>query len=243
MDRLSSSLEDYLEAIAALTARDGHAHCRAIALRLGVKMPSVTTALRNLAARGLLEYRANQPVVLTPAGRAHADEVARRHAVLQRFLATALRVDADRGASLACQLEHVFDTEMVDRLLVLTEALERRADASSLRVHLTEAMARFDRAEQPRAHCVLTQLHAGENAVVVELGANLPDADRLRALGVDAGRPIRRAADDDAGRPCFFLDDRPLALSPSEAENIWARRQSRAHTQRRFRPGPPSADG
>ena len=59
---ISSSLEDYLEAIADLIDANGHAHSKELADRLQVKMPSVTNALQALAARDLIEYRSHQPV-------------------------------------------------------------------------------------------------------------------------------------------------------------------------------------
>jgi DtxR family Mn-dependent transcriptional regulator len=54
---LSSSLEDYLEAIAELADSGGKAHCNDIAQRLNVKKPSVTTALQTLMEKGLIDYR------------------------------------------------------------------------------------------------------------------------------------------------------------------------------------------
>ena len=56
MDRLSESMEDYLEAIAELIAVDGHAHTKEIAQKLNVKMPSVTGALRQLEQQGYIVY-------------------------------------------------------------------------------------------------------------------------------------------------------------------------------------------
>ena len=49
---MSSHMEDYLETIALLIEEHGHAHARDVARRLNVKMPSVTSALKLLAARG-----------------------------------------------------------------------------------------------------------------------------------------------------------------------------------------------
>ena len=77
---ISSSLEDYLEAIADLIDANGHAHSKELAERLQVKMPSVTNALQALAARDLIEYRSHQPVVLTAAGAQAATLMAMRSA-------------------------------------------------------------------------------------------------------------------------------------------------------------------
>jgi len=55
-DKLSPSMEDYLEAIVGLVRTGKVARVRDIAQRLGVGMSSVSTALRGLGARGLVNY-------------------------------------------------------------------------------------------------------------------------------------------------------------------------------------------
>ena len=82
---ISSSLEDYLEAIAEITEINGHAHTKDIADKLHVKMPSVTNALQGLATRDLIIYRSHAPVELTPAGARVAAEIRRRHQILKGF--------------------------------------------------------------------------------------------------------------------------------------------------------------
>ena len=66
--RLSRSAEDYLEAIGHLCNLHGQAQVSDIAERLGVKKPSVTAAMRQLSAEGLIEYRQYAPIRLTPKG-------------------------------------------------------------------------------------------------------------------------------------------------------------------------------
>ena len=83
--KLSSSLEDYLEAIAELSLESGHAHSKEIAAKLGVKMPSVTEALRQLVDMGYIIYNVHYPVQLTSTGKAVAEEIVRRHRILKRF--------------------------------------------------------------------------------------------------------------------------------------------------------------
>ena len=63
MEKISSSLEDYLEAIAEIIEDNGHAHTKDIADKLHVKMPSVTSALQTLSANGLIRYQSHAPVV------------------------------------------------------------------------------------------------------------------------------------------------------------------------------------
>ena len=105
----SASTENYLEAIAALTDAKGYAQATAIAQALGVKMPSVTTALKALARKGYVVYTTYQPVRLTPEGLAVARAVMRRHELLSHFLTDVLGLKPAHADTLACRLEHVFD--------------------------------------------------------------------------------------------------------------------------------------
>ncbi len=56
MDKLSASLEDYLESIYVVAAEKGAARPKDLAERLNVKPASVTGALRHLAGRKLINY-------------------------------------------------------------------------------------------------------------------------------------------------------------------------------------------
>ena len=101
---LSSSLEDYLEAIAAIIAVKGHAHTKDIADRLKVKMPSVTNALRTLSEKGLIEYTSHTPVLLTAKGADTADRIQRRHNILLGFFEEILCLGKNDSNDCACKI-------------------------------------------------------------------------------------------------------------------------------------------
>lgn len=105
--RLSRSAEDYLEAIGKLCHKYGEAQVSEIALMLGVKKPSVTAAMRQLAAEGLIEYRQYAPIRLTESGRAYAESVIRAHRIMRRFMQEAAGLSPRRADETACIMEHV----------------------------------------------------------------------------------------------------------------------------------------
>jgi DtxR family transcriptional regulator, Mn-dependent transcriptional regulator len=114
--KLSSSKEDYLEAILHLVRRDRVARVRDIAARLGVRMPAVTAALKDLSARGLVNYDPYQVVTLTDPGREVAEEVSRRHTFLRKFLVEVLGLDEEVAEANACRMEHAVDAALLERL-------------------------------------------------------------------------------------------------------------------------------
>lgn len=114
-NKISASLEDYLEAIRALIDIHGHAHTRDIAGQLGVTMPSVTHALQVLAREGHILYQKNYPIQLTESGRHIADEVQRRHSFLEIFFREQLGLSRAKASEMACKIEHVIDAETMHR--------------------------------------------------------------------------------------------------------------------------------
>ncbi len=113
---LSPSQEDYLEAILRLSDESGAARPGDIAARMSVSRPSVTTALRSLAKRKLVNYEPYHIVTLTDEGRNLADRVSRRHRILRTFLVDVLGIDPAEAEANACRMEHEIDRAVLDRL-------------------------------------------------------------------------------------------------------------------------------
>jgi len=126
MGSLSSSLEDYLEAIAVICRRDGVARVKDIAAALGVKDASVVGALRCLKEEGLVVQERYGFVRLTEAGNAIAGSVIHSHEVICHFLEAILGVDPKTAAADACRIEHVVSVQTLRKLRAVAEFLEGR---------------------------------------------------------------------------------------------------------------------
>ena len=113
--RLSSSLEDYLEAICNIAQKKGAARVKDIAQRVGVRSSSVTGALRTLADRELINYAPYDVVTLTPEGQAAAERIVRRHEVLHDFLVQVLAVSEKEADATACAMEHAISAKVLER--------------------------------------------------------------------------------------------------------------------------------
>jgi len=132
-DTLSESLEDYLEVILQLERVSRVTRVSEIAEHLKVSRPSVTGALKNLGARGLVVHEPYGHVILTEEGARIAREVERRHIAIRDFLTAVLEVPADTADATACRLEHVMEPEVIARLVSYAEGLENgdeQADAA-----------------------------------------------------------------------------------------------------------------
>ena len=132
--KLTSSKEDYLEAIWVLESEDGVARVRDIAARLDVGKSAVTAALKSLAERDLVNYDPYEFITLTDRGRELAKEVDRGHQVLRRFLMEVLGLAAEVAEANACRMEHVVDNVVLQRLTDFVEFIERGSPGEQKRM-------------------------------------------------------------------------------------------------------------
>jgi Mn-dependent DtxR family transcriptional regulator len=77
-----SRLEDYLEAIYNLNSEKGYVSAADISDKLGVKPPTVSSMVVNLAKKGYLEHEKYRGMRLTPSGEKIAKSVIKRHQVI-----------------------------------------------------------------------------------------------------------------------------------------------------------------
>ena len=220
---ISSSLEDYLEAIAEIIEHPGHAHTKDIADRLKVKMPSVTNALQALAARDLITYRSHAPVELTAAGTEMAAVIRHRHSVLKSFFRDVLKVDDEKADSSACRIEHVIGDTALARLVMLTEAIGSREDCAPLREYLQTTMPKVNPDSQEDL-IPLSELPLDKSALVVRIAENLRDMKKFADLGLVPGTLVQMEGQAPFGNLLRVrVLGSSLSLRSDDAMFIWVK--------------------
>jgi len=117
----SASMEDYLESI--LLLREGKEAVRVsqMSKALGVKMPSVTSALRKLSRQGLVKHKRYGRAQLTTDGEKIAEDVFHRHEALRHFLTEILEIDPEIAVDDACKMEHSISPATQEKLAKFVE--------------------------------------------------------------------------------------------------------------------------
>jgi DtxR family transcriptional regulator, Mn-dependent transcriptional regulator len=115
-DKLTPSIEDYLEAIYVLDQKERGVRSVDVADRLQVAKPSVNRALKSLVEGGLIEQQRYSVIYLTKQGKEQARKILHRHTVIKRFLTDVLGLDEQRADEEACKIEHVVCEDTVNRL-------------------------------------------------------------------------------------------------------------------------------
>jgi DtxR family transcriptional regulator, Mn-dependent transcriptional regulator len=85
---LSSAAQDYLLALRVAAADETHATAASVARHLGVSPQAASEMFRRLGSDGLVRASDARELCLTPAGRAAADGIFRRRALLEWLLTT-----------------------------------------------------------------------------------------------------------------------------------------------------------
>lgn len=122
--QISESLEDYLKIIFQLERERRVARVKDIAARKGVRMASVTGALRRMSKEGLVHYGAREFVELTDEGSELARKVLQRNDFLRQFLSLTLGLDGKTAERDACAIEHHLSPETLARLAAFYQFME-----------------------------------------------------------------------------------------------------------------------
>lgn len=112
---LTSSMEDYLEAVLVLQQKHGYIRCVDVAGYLGVTKPSVSRAVKELSKKKCLLKKDDGTLSLTEQGRQIAQQIYEKHQFFTKQFIEA-GVPRDIAVQDACRLEHVISETSFNKL-------------------------------------------------------------------------------------------------------------------------------
>ena len=112
---LTSSMEDYLEAVLMVQQKRGYARCVDISHHLSVTMPSVSRAVKGLSKMGCLMKEADGTLFLTEQGKQLAEQIYEKHRFFTERLIAA-GVAPKIAEQDACNIEHAISAESFQKL-------------------------------------------------------------------------------------------------------------------------------
>jgi DtxR family Mn-dependent transcriptional regulator len=150
-DKLTPTMEDYLEAIYTLSLEKRAVRVKDIAKRLGVKMPTVTSMLKTLSDKGMIDHEKYEYLELTGKGSHIGSQIDHRHQVLKSFLIDILQINHDQADEDACKMEHAVSSATLERILVFMEFIENCPRSGS---DWLDLFNEYRRHEMPREKCL-----------------------------------------------------------------------------------------
>lgn len=110
-------MEAYLTAIYTLEAEDGVVLASSVADYLHVSRPTVTQTIHRLTALELVQSGLSKEIMLTATGREKAEQVVRRHRLLERWLSDDLGIEWAQAHEEADRLEHAISPLVEKKLM------------------------------------------------------------------------------------------------------------------------------
>ena len=108
--KIQESAENYLEAVLMISRRQPFVRAADLCRQLGFSRPTVSQAVRELAADGYLTVDGERHIALTEKGMAIAGSILERHEVIAEIF-MGLGVSRDTAYADACRVEHYISAE------------------------------------------------------------------------------------------------------------------------------------
>jgi len=115
-NRISSSIEEYLETIYRLEKEKGVVRVKEISSAMDVSYASTSEILKRMGELGLVNHERYGYVRLQPEGAELAEQIIKREEALFHFFHHVLSLPEDLSREDACRLEHEVSDETAERL-------------------------------------------------------------------------------------------------------------------------------
>ncbi|MEA2101123.1 MAG: metal-dependent transcriptional regulator [Thermodesulfobacteriota bacterium] len=122
------SSEDYLETIMLLDETHDVVRVKDVAQKMGVKRPSVVSAIKSLGKKGLAVHEHYGFIKLTSEGMRIAERVYANHKLLYAFFTQVLGVNHEIADRDACMVEHNISEETRQKLIKFIEFVNKHPD-------------------------------------------------------------------------------------------------------------------
>ena len=181
-------VEQYLKTIFNLTEDGGMAKTTEIASVMGVAPASVTEMLHKLSERGYIKHEPYRGAVLRPKGIKIACKIARKHRLLERFLADFVGATGKSRHEQACKLEHALTDEAEKNLCrMMHHPAECPHGRKIPKCDSTTTCAKCTSSDTP-----LTQIAEGQRVIVSHLmSRNQDELCSLLSMGFVPGAEVR----------------------------------------------------
>ncbi len=117
--KLTSTVEDYLQAIYSLQMEGEAVFCARLARRMKVAAPTAWAMIQRMARDGLVALDHKKSVHLTEEGEQLAEKIVRRHRLAERFLMDVLGLGWAECHEEAHRFEHAISPRLEERIVAL----------------------------------------------------------------------------------------------------------------------------
>ncbi|MDD3803481.1 MAG: metal-dependent transcriptional regulator [bacterium] len=133
MNKLTASLEDYIEAIYIVLDKSPVCRVTDIMNLLGVSKPSIVSALGILRNNSLITQEKYGYIELTSEGKTIAKKLYTKHSSIRQFLISLFELDYSEANAIACKIEHVVPEKVIKRMDAVSKNINNKIKESLLK--------------------------------------------------------------------------------------------------------------
>lgn len=183
--KVSSTIEEYLEAIYRLEEKKGSAKTGDLAKELNVTLGTITNTIESMEKQNLIIHKPYKGVNLTKKGQKIALDVIRRHRLSERLLTDILKLEWSKAHDAACKLEHAIADE--DIIKPLEKVLGKPKTCPHGNPIPLESGKIIEEKSEP-----LTNLSPGKEGIIVKItDEKLDMLQYLATLGLVPGANVQ----------------------------------------------------
>ena len=113
---ISLTEENYLKALYNLSKESGGVNVNELSKALKIKMPTVTSMMKKLGAKKLVDYESYKPLRLTEKGKKEAGLIIRKHRLAEMFLVEKMGFGWEEVHDIAEQIEHIQSPDFFEKM-------------------------------------------------------------------------------------------------------------------------------
>jgi DtxR family Mn-dependent transcriptional regulator len=216
---VSSTIEEYLEAIYRLEEKKGSAKTGDLAKELNVALGTITNTIESMEKQNLLTHKHYKGVNLTKKGRKIALDVVRRHRLSERLLTDVLRIDWSKAHDAACKLEHA----IADKDII--KPLEKALGKPKTCPHGNPIPSESGKVIEEKSE-LLANLGPGKEGIILKVTDERPDMlQYLATLGLVPGANVQIEEKAPFNGPIIVrVMGASYALGRNVASVIWVKK-------------------
>lgn len=208
--------ENYIKSIYSLSHKQGEVSVSELARKLSVKLPTINSMIKKLAAKKSVAYAPYQGIKLTEKGKKEALSIIRKHRLAELFLVKVMGMGWEEVHDVAEQLEHVNSERFYDRI---DEMLGYpKADPHG------EPIPDVNGKVTSKDRLALSQVKEGASAKITAVGNDEKSfLDHLNSKGLQIGDSIMVKKKElfDGSMVIVMKSKKETMLSHQVAERIW----------------------
>jgi DtxR family transcriptional regulator, Mn-dependent transcriptional regulator len=208
--------ENYIKSIYSLSQDAGEVSVSELAKKLHVKLPTVNSMIKKLAAKKQVAYAPYQGIKLTEKGKKEALAIIRKHRLAELFLVQVMGLGWEEVHDIAEQLEHVNSDRFYNRI----DELLGHPKSDPHGEPIPDINGRISSLNRTS----LSQVGQGKSAKITAVGNDEKSfLDHLNSKGIQIGDSvtIKKRETFDGSVTIVVKGKKETMLSHQVAERIW----------------------